>query len=153
MFIVVYVGYTTEMKHPWVSDHLMLGWYLFGGLVAILLFLDARFYRPSAVAESSATEAKLFDQTCDKSHTHYLTVTVLCAVLLLTGPAVVYKKNNQPHLPSSDVNVVLPAGAGDWHALSENNNSQGINIIEAITDIGKNVIQHRAITAALLKFN
>ena len=39
------------------------------------------------------------------------------------------------------------------NALSECKGSTGINIIEAITDIGENVIQHRAITAALLKFD
>ena len=38
------------------------------------------------------------------------------------------------------------------NALSENNNSQGINIIEAITDITKNVEQHRAITKALSNY-
>ncbi|MBT5077935.1 MAG: hypothetical protein HOM61_03375, partial [Candidatus Marinimicrobia bacterium] len=39
------------------------------------------------------------------------------------------------------------------NALSENNNSHGINIIEAITDITKNVEQHRAITKALSNYN
>jgi exosortase A len=45
VFIVVYLGYTTDMQHPLVHDHLSLGWYLFGGLVVILLFLDARLHR------------------------------------------------------------------------------------------------------------
>ncbi len=45
VFIVVYLGYTTDMQHPLVHDHLMMGWYLFGGLVAVLLFLDARVQR------------------------------------------------------------------------------------------------------------
>ena len=50
VFIVVYLGYATDMQHPLVHDHLTLGWYLFGGLVVILLFLDARLHahRPSA---------------------------------------------------------------------------------------------------------
>jgi len=39
------------------------------------------------------------------------------------------------------------------NALSECKGSTGINIIEAITDIGENVIQHRAISAALVNFN
>ena len=33
VFIVVYLGYATDMQHPYVHDHLMLGWYLFGALI------------------------------------------------------------------------------------------------------------------------
>ncbi len=51
--LIVYMGYATEMQHPWVKDHLMLGWYLFGGLVFVLLFIDARLCRPNTVASDA----------------------------------------------------------------------------------------------------
>ena len=39
------------------------------------------------------------------------------------------------------------------NALSGCKDSMGINIIEAIIDINENVIQYRAITAALVNFD
>jgi len=45
VFIVVYLGYTTDMQHSLISDHLMFGWYLFGGAVVILLVIDTHIYK------------------------------------------------------------------------------------------------------------
>ena len=113
VFIVVYVGYKTEMQHPWVEDHLMLGWYLFGGLMAIMLFLDVRFYRHgSADEESVATPTN--DKQCNKSRHHYLAIALLCSLILLTGPAVIYLQDNQLSVPVSNIQVTMPDGADGW---------------------------------------
>ena len=57
VFIVVYLGYATDMQHPLIRDHLALGWYLFGGLVVILLFLDARLQRHRPPLQPGSTPA------------------------------------------------------------------------------------------------
>jgi exosortase A len=132
VFIVIYLGYSTEMQHPWVHDHLMLGWYLFGGLVAVLLFLDARFYRHASVLENaaagkiaekmSAEEASDSNISCRKGQLQYFIVAGLCAIILSIGPAIVYQQNNHQQLSGSDIKVTLPAGIEGWSGpmVSEN---------------------------------
>ena len=129
VFIIIYLGYTTEMQHPWVDDHLMLGWYLFGGLVAVLLFIDARFYRHASAIESTVTESAAAGSvvekmaaeessdsniSCQKGRLHYFVITGLCVFVLSTGPIFVYQQNNQQPASNSDINVVLPGGIEGW---------------------------------------
>ena len=138
VFIVVYLGYSTEMQHPWVADHLMLGWYLFGGLVAVLLFIDARFYRHAPIIESAAAgnveeemvaEEKIMEESsnatisCKKGRSHYFVIAGLCVIVLSTGPVFVYQQNNQQHTADPAINVVLPEGIEGWSGpiVSANN--------------------------------
>ena len=48
VFIVVYLAYKTNMQHPWVSDHLAFGWWLFGGMIFLLLVIDVLLSRRGA---------------------------------------------------------------------------------------------------------
>lgn len=116
VFIVVYLGYATEMQHPLVSDHLSLGWYLFGGLVIILVILDARFYRhhqPDLTGKK--TVASGIQPDCHRQGNPQYTVLLLAVVLLAsTGPAVVYMIDNQPGHPGRTAELELPAGVGGW---------------------------------------
>ncbi|MDT8281571.1 MAG: EpsI family protein [Gammaproteobacteria bacterium] len=119
VFTVVYLGYATQMQHPWVADHLMLGWYLFGALIVLLLFIDVRFYRPvkAGVIDAGAKDA---GSPCSKSGQQFLLVSVLCALLLAIGPAIIYQQKNQQQAPVSDVRFDLPAGG--WLLQSESSN-------------------------------
>lgn len=119
VFIVVYLGYSTEMQHPWVDDHLMLGWYLFGGLVAVLLFVDARFYRHGPIAEgvagdAVAEESPCANDSCQKSGIQYFIIAGLCAIVLSIGPLIIFQKNNQQQLSSADIEIILPEDIEDW---------------------------------------
>ena len=129
VFIVVYLGYATEMQHPWVTDHLMLGWYLFGGLVLVLLFIDVRFYRHapaiagtvtestatgSVVAEMAAEEGSAAAISCHQGRSQYFIIAGLCVAVLSIGPVIVYQQNNQQHTSAADINVVLPGGIKGW---------------------------------------
>jgi exosortase A len=122
VFIVVYVGYKTEMQHPWVEDHLMLGWYLFGGLMAIMLFLDTRLYRQGSAADMAVIVAAN-DRCCNRGQRHYLAIALLGSLILLTGPAVIYLQNNQQPVPVTDILIALPDGADGWTGpmVSDNN--------------------------------
>ena len=129
VFIVVYLGYATEMQHPWVNDHLMLGWYLFGGLVAVLLFIDARFYRHASAKESTAIEnaaaghvaeemaaeeASDSKISCQKGRLQYFIIAGLCVIVLSIGPVIVYQQHNQQYTSGPEMNVVLPGGIEGW---------------------------------------
>jgi exosortase A len=64
VFVVVIIGYRTAMQHPVIYDHFSLGWYLFGGLVLVMLLIDARLLRgrpaSTPVAASAAGTHLLF---------------------------------------------------------------------------------------------
>ncbi len=121
VFIVVYLGYATEMQHPYVHDHLMLGWYLFGGLVAMLLFIDTRLYRHyrESDANSEANHAVLQPErtkyaVCTKGKQHYAITLIVTAIIVSIAPAIVYAVNNQPRMKNIDIDIRLPAGTGGW---------------------------------------
>lgn len=117
VFIVVYLGYTTDMQHTFVHDHLSLGWYLFGGLVAILLFFDTYLHRRQPLVESDGSQMLHEEKTSmvgKKSLLYYFILIVVGGLLVSLAPAVVSRINHQ----SADqvVNVVpeLPEAAGGW---------------------------------------
>ena len=116
VFIVVYLAYATDMQHPLVHDHLTLGWYLFGGLVVILLFLDARLQRHSQPVDpdSPADENKTLPAACTNAGFRYLLAMVAGTALLSAGPAAVYRVHHQSHTENGPIELALPSGAGGW---------------------------------------
>jgi len=116
VFTVVYLAYTTDMQHPLVYDHLAFGWYLFGGMIAILLLLDARLHRHSTPAHPGvATQHnEVRPVACGKGPLQYLVVVVAGTVLLSTGPAAVYRVQHQPLTENGQIELELPSGAGVW---------------------------------------
>ncbi|NOZ38017.1 MAG: EpsI family protein [Gammaproteobacteria bacterium] len=111
VFIVVYLGYVTEMQHPWVEDHLMLGWYLFGGLVAILLLFDARFYKAGKAPIEAADSKPVNIITTER--VRYIYISILCACILLIGPAVIYRQE-LPSSSGSAIKLALPSSEAGW---------------------------------------
>ncbi len=122
VFMVVYVGYTTEMQHPWVSDHMMLGWYVFGTLVAILLFLDTRYYRAAAVAEEKDGSCLKPAGSCESRPIQLALVVLLSALFIAAGPLLVYQNNNQKYPATSDSMIVMPSGVDGWMGPAESGN-------------------------------
>ena len=116
VFIVVYLGYATDMQHPLVHDHLMLGWYLFGGLVAVLLFLDARVHRHHQNTSdiNTSEQNSVESNRCAKGTVRYLSVIIAVAALLSIGPAVVYRFHHQTQVDSGSIALVLPVGKSGW---------------------------------------
>jgi exosortase A len=126
VFIVVYLAFVTEMQHPLVHDHLMLGWYLFGGMVAILLLVDARLSRHYQQPGPEVREATTFTEpdpqqpvAANKSISSYMVVLLAGALMMALGPAVAYSVNNRTLTDSSLVELELPAGVGEWISQDE----------------------------------
>jgi len=124
VFIVVYLGYTTDMQHPFVADHLTLGWYLFGGMVVILLVVDALLHRhyppsePGSVVGDTHTPAV----SCGKGMLQQIAILIAGAVLLSAGPAVAYWVNHQSPAENRQTQLVFPSGAGDWQGPADSDN-------------------------------
>ena len=100
VFIVVYLGYKTDMQHSFLEDHLALGWYIFGGMVVILLVVDVILNRYHQPPEPVSIEGDNNRQrvSCRKGTLQYISILVAGAVLLSSGPATIYWINHQPSL-------------------------------------------------------
>ncbi len=109
VFIVVYLAYTTEMQHPLIADHLSLGWYLFAGLVVVLLVIDAQLQK-SRQHQSSQHEhqsvAGAEQTTCNKSKLQFVSIILMAALFISAGPVSLYWLNGQSE---SDKAVVQSA--------------------------------------------
>lgn len=125
VFIVVYLGYTTEMQHPLVDDHLTLGWYLFAGLTTILLFVDAWLHKKRLSVQSNSLLMQNGIKTSKhkQSNRHYFIFAVITGLFISIAPVVVYMSN----LPSSNIAEIstpqLPHKAGNWIQTLPNNSS------------------------------
>ena len=116
VFIVVYLGFATAMQHPLIDDHLSLGWYLFGGLVVILLFIDARLNKASLVSESDTPDVsnQTKSEICKSTRLYYLLIVAGIGILLSVAPVVVYKVNHQSSGELANAVAGLPEEAENW---------------------------------------
>jgi exosortase A len=124
VIIVVYLGYVTDMQHPFVEDHLTLGWYLFGGMVVILLAVDVLLHRHYQPPEPGNAEGRKFTPSanCGKGTMQHMAILVAGAVLLSAGPAVAYWVNHQPFAENTQSELELPSGAGGWKGPANSDN-------------------------------
>lgn len=123
VFIVVYLGYATDMQHRFVEDHLALGWYLFAGMVVILLVVDILLSRHYQSLETRGTEDKnSLIVSCGKGKLQYMSILVAGAVLLSAGPAAIYWINHQPAPENTQVEFKLPSGVGGWRGPVDSDN-------------------------------
>ena len=121
VLIVIYLGYKTDMQHPYVNDHLMLGWYLFGALVVLLLFLETgihrRFQRQESVDDAQQEPAlDTVTAFANKVRGKAMYVTaVLAAVLMLSiGPVIAHMMNTQPANDNEVVDIDIPSSVAGW---------------------------------------
>ncbi len=115
IFVVVVIGYRTTMEHPLIYNHYGLGWYLFGGLMLIMLLIDTRRLRgrpvPAGAATSSAgTQAAI---PCRHGGITQALTTLLCGLLIVTGPALAWWLDQQSW-QNDGFMLELPAGQGGW---------------------------------------
>ena len=124
VFIVVYLGYTTEMQHPYVREHLMLGWYLFGGLMLVLLLLDARLFRSFSDKGSSAKVMHEFTEQggkgstgCNKGPMQHIAVLLATVLIVSIAPASAYVVKNPAKQDELHAEMNLPKSMGGWAVL------------------------------------
>ena len=116
VFIVVYLGYTTEMQHPLVYDHLYLGWYLFAGLVVILLLLDTYLHRgqPPQSLHKPETQNETPSNVYSKNLSYHIIFSIACCLLLAIAPSIIYWENSTSTDEIVNIAPTLPLQADDW---------------------------------------
>lgn len=115
VFIIVYVAYSTEMQHPLVRDHMMLGWYLFGALVLLLLAVDRMIFVNSTgpvIEPQPVIRSRLADSTCYRSPRGFLLLVPL-VLLLASGPATAWWLKMQAVTDRASP-LQLPPGHAGW---------------------------------------
>ena len=116
VFIVVYLGYATDMQHPLIHDHLAWagtcsgGWWSFCCSSTPACSGIARLLSPVAATQHSDG----LSAACEKRPLQYLAVVVAGAALLSAGPAAVYGVHHQSHPENGRIELALPSGAGAW---------------------------------------
>ncbi len=115
VFIVVYLGYETDMQHPYVEDHLSLGWYLFAGLILLLLIIDIFWHwlhkSNSHAVQNIEERAPL---PCGKGKTQFLMFVFLAVFLLASAPATVSWLGKQQAVESSIFKPAPFASIEQW---------------------------------------
>lgn len=103
----------TQMQHPFVSDHYVLGWVLFGGLFFAFLFILARYFRYSEESTSIPNVSLSGNgQTKSFSPRSLLLVAIPCLVAL-TGPLLLSIFNSAAEA-ENHASFSLPAAIGNW---------------------------------------
>ena len=111
VFIVVYVAYKTEMQHPLVDDHFNLGWYLFGGLVVVLVLIETRMLRHADRLDRNVSVQNA--GPCKRGHLQQVFIFIASITLVASGPAVAWwVEGSSPDV--QDVSLEFPAGTGGW---------------------------------------
>jgi EpsI family protein len=116
VFIVVYLAYLTEMQHPFVDDHLMLGWYLFAGMMIILLIIDTRWGGRKKAQAIPQVQQVSRPQVPPMPHMNFWLALVLSALLIIPAPAAINRINSLSSIESHRVAISAPAGRGGWQA-------------------------------------
>lgn len=123
VFIIIYVGYATEMQHPLVHDHLNFGWILFGILIFLLLIIDIWWHRKRAKSidsnavqkENKTLEKKGVDRTEQPDFRMSMLIAGIVVLFSAMGPVLSYQAHkNSTEIESSKVNVELPVVNNDW---------------------------------------
>ncbi|MEE9302496.1 MAG: exosortase A [Thiotrichaceae bacterium] len=121
VFIVVYFGYVTDMQHPFVRDHLALGWYLFGGMVIILLVVDTWLNHHCQSPQSSNTNTNR-SISCGKGKLQHMVILVSSIVLLSIGPVTLYQIDHKSSLEHTKTELEFPSGTGGWKGPVDSDN-------------------------------
>lgn len=117
VYIVVYLAYVTRMQHPLVSDHLSLGWMLFGGLVLLLVLLDLALSRSGAGA-GTIDAASAPAGACRYSLVRRSLVFVASLLLIICAPALAWWAR-QPLPEAGATSLVFPPAMHGWSGPSE----------------------------------
>ena len=124
VFIVVYLGYTTDMQHPLVSDHATLGWYLFGGLVVVLLVIEALLHR-KWLRDPGTTLGNVVCKSppCDKGKLQYITFILVATIFISAGPITIFWVSKPSQLDNYPVQMTMPSSTGEWVAADAGDDS------------------------------
>ncbi len=120
VFILVHLAYTTEMQHPLIHDHLAFGWFLFAGLIVVLLVVDVLLQKlpqfQLSPLHSNAVQP-VVKVACKEGKPRFIPVMLAAALFIFIGPGTLYWLYNQTSVISVEAQPVLPTTVGEWSVV------------------------------------
>ena len=115
VYIVIYLAYISDMQHPFVKDHLGLGWYLFAGLVFILLLVDMKLNRPAVGLDVGGGPAnkEVAPGACVRGMFQRQLLLIGSAGLIALGPAMAWWIE-RPVDFDQEIVLAFPEAGGAW---------------------------------------
>ncbi len=89
VFIIVYLAYETDMQHPLITDHLTFGWYIFGGLILLLLVTDLWLHKVQVQPNVSGEAVKKNLGSSNSGKIRPIFFVALVAILVSAAPLMV----------------------------------------------------------------
>lgn len=98
VFLVVYMGYKTAMTHPWVKEHITMGWYLFSGTLLPYLWFGYSWFKKWDTTAVQSSGAESTSNFTENKKTYLLSngvpinkpVTLLLILSMGIGPCLHY---------------------------------------------------------------
>lgn len=127
VFVIIYMGYITEMQHPLVQDHLNFGWVLFGVLIFSLLIIDVWWHKKRAKPTDSVAaqkQNKIFaKEAISRAPQSNLGIGIFISGIVVLFSAIGPLLSHQVHKSSaandiSKVNFELPTVDHSWFSGS-----------------------------------
>lgn len=119
VFTVIMAGHVTEMQHPWIHDHMRLGWYIFAILLIPFFIISRRLEddRSTDSSESTTTAVKSaeFNSVGGASAIRgpgFVAASLLVIGTLAVGPALTTVMKNECR--DCAINLIMPDGANNW---------------------------------------
>ncbi len=118
---VIIAGNMTEMQHPWVHDHLMLGWYIFAGMLLPVFWIGNRLGDAEEKVKKEVGSSLKVD-FINKKSANYSTVIPVLLIALIAGPSLknILLSRAQASV-NTDLQLSAPEGQGGWNSLPESN--------------------------------
>ena len=117
VMIVIWAGHVTDMQHPYVNEHVNLGWYVFGVAFFLYFFLCVRFI-PSGRKERGESDTQA-SQNSEYKLANYIRFGMLSVFLIvLPQLAITYVPAKHPEDLSAYTFPVLPEWKGPIIGLS-----------------------------------
>lgn len=122
VFIIVYLAYETDMQHPLVADHLTFGWYIFSGLIFLLLVIDVLVHRmivqPKVINETEKGTLTVLSQvSASKNIVGSIFFVTFVAILISIGPMMVMWSNSQSSSENISYNNLLSQVDDNWKVM------------------------------------
>ena len=120
VFIVVYLAYVTEMQHPLVHDHLMLGWYLFAAMMILLMFLDTKVIQHAAPKDSLEPTGDQDTIKAARPAKNPWYILIPAIVLIVSGPLLLQQTEVDADENNGGIAINAPAAQGGWAQVTDN---------------------------------
>ncbi len=119
---VVIAGNLTEMQHPWVHEHLTLGWYIFVGMLLPVFFIGNMLSKAEQKVKAKNTSYvnRISKKQNDDVKVSYRFILPFVVVALLSGPLIkqrLYDINDNVLITDSESLLIAPVGNDDWEEV------------------------------------